>query len=230
MASVKSINKIISITSPLDLVIYGGKSPISNIITSIQKWRGQNAQNTQKTSHVGIVISKETCPWLDLKPSTLYVWESTIGSLLNYKESIYPKGSGIFGVQIKPLYESLSAYIIEKDANVGICKLKNNPFNTFTLLQKKQLYIEKLHDIYQKYGEAKFDTNFFQYLSMIFPVTTPLRDISFKIFDNKELVCSEFIAVVYKELNILSKDTKTYEIFPADLASNIAFAKPIWLF
>ncbi len=65
---------------------------------------------------------------------------------------------------------------------------------------------------------------------MIFPITNPIRDMSFEIFGNDGLVCSEFIAVVYKELKVLSADTKTYEMFPADLVSNTAFANPIWLF
>ena len=221
----RTVNRLISIVSPLDLVIFSGKSLFSNVIISLQKQRFNSV--IAQISHVGIVISKETCPWLDLRSDTLYVWESTIGSLLNYKKSIYPVGESIFGVQIKPLHTALTAYLIN-GANVGICKLKNNPFNTATQLTQRRQYIEKLHDIYQKYGEAKFDINFFQYLSMVFPITNPIRDMSFEIFGNDGLLCSEFIATVYKELKILSSDTKTYETFPVDLATNEAFAKAVW--
>jgi hypothetical protein len=216
------VNNFLSVVDPLDLIVFKGGGYMSSAIIKFQN-------SEFEISHVGVAITADTCPWITgLDKNQLYVWESTIGSTHHDSKSIYPSGQNIFGVQIRPLSNAIYSYLGDTDTRVGVCKLKNNPWKSSPT--DRLFVIEQLYQVYKSHGTAKFDTNIYEIAAMVFPAFKPLRDLSHKLLGNDQFTCSEFVALIYKQLNMLSRDTIAYEIMPADLAGNATlFGRVIWV-
>jgi hypothetical protein len=162
----------------------------------------------------------------------LYIWEST-SSKCNPEESILESiggqkrnSCGVFGVQIRDLEKVISCYN-KSQGKVFWGKLKNNPLkrkhreSEEGYFDRLDTIISKIQHIYHKFGSSSYNFSFINLSASIYPWMRPLRSIKTYIDKNirkkntHPLFCSEFVAIVYLELGIIS-DVDPKNITPVD--------------
>jgi hypothetical protein len=224
------IDDVITEIKPLDLILFSGNSLISKTIKIIEKGK----YGIGNISHVGVVVDHTLFPDLkEMSEYKLYIWEST-SSKCNPEESMLETiGSfkNVFGVQIRDLEKVIMCYN-NSEGKVFWGKLKNNPLKrkhgeTENDHQNRlNVIISKIQDIYIKYGSSSYNFSCINLSASIYPWMRPLRNI--KSYINKKIIkyrsrkkkkeylfCSEFVAIVYKELGVIS-DVEPKNITPVD--------------
>ena len=81
-----------------------------------------------------------------------------------------------------------------------------------------------MSDIEKKYGNSSFNLSIINLAASIFPTLRPLRTLKKKIskvFKKKKktytpLFCSEFIAIIYKSLEIIDSHVNPSNVVPVD--------------
>lgn len=223
-ASPDEISEFLSIVEPLDLIVFRGCDVISNAIVNIENYKTK----CDKISHVEIAITREWCE--KIKPiksktnvkdnkNTLFSWGSTMSGKNN--DGVYnaETGKSYFGVQIRVLEDLVRGYLATPGANVGVCKLLNNPtrikidepIDHFTI--RSQLLKAKIRAAYDMYNGRKYNANLLTLLGAIFPKLRKLRSFSNKIVNSinkdlqKMLFCSEWVAIFYEMVGVITDET-----------------------
>jgi hypothetical protein len=219
---------------PLDLVLFSGNSIVSKTICLMEK--GKLGLGT--ISHVGIIVSSDVLPHIkELKPGKFYIWEST-----SKKQTLFRKGlkdiygKNRFGVQIREL-ESVVYDYLKFQGRVFWGKLINNPWKKYLhqnnickccseglCLTYKECIICMLKELEKKYGKSRFNLSIIDLAASIYPSIRPLRRLKKKIsslFKKKNksyvpLFCSEFVAIIYKGLQILGDHVQPSDVVPVD--------------
>ena len=210
---------------PLDLVFMRGCSMYSNLISVLEKKTTGNGDFT----HVGIVITNEILPDLNLKPESLYIWESTISmkrgpaSVNGIVDEV--TGKGYFGVHLRNLDMLIKSSIeLQKDSRISIGILKDNPWNDESL---RQWIVSKFKSIYTSLNHTRYDMRPVSILGAIIPCMRPVRSyfvsldddnlFSDKLPTDNLLFCSELIASTYQKLGILDPEIDPSNVLPVDL-------------
>ena len=219
------LESILEHIRPFDLVLFSGNNIFSKTIRLVEKEKF----GLGTISHVGMVITKDVMPHIkELKKDRLYIWESTSskGKLTGNVKDIYEHSK--FGVQIRELEPVVHSYL-EHSGRVFWGKLKTNPWkcnvNSYReRFKKRKDIIDTIRDIEIKYGNSSFNLSIIDLAASIFPALRPLRKLKKKlkkVFKKKKpkpvpLFCSEFIAIIYKNLKIMNSDTEPSNIVPVD--------------
>lgn len=208
--------------SPLDVILFSGKDPVSKFIRYLEHKR----LGVGEISHIGIVITSDLLPSLKLEPGKVYVWEST--SSLNFpglsKEAPdVIRKKGVFGVQLRLLSDLVKSY----EGKIAWGRLINNPWNQ---VKRKQDIIDVVESLFVKYSMRTYDYNFINLLSALYPKLRPLRKIISAIYYLRPkalsnqldpyfagIFCSELVAIVYKKLGIIPKKIDPATFVPVDV-------------
>lgn len=217
---------------PLDIILFSGSDFVSKMIQFLQKKKlGKGI-----ISHVGIVINKELMPHIEgMEKDKLYIWESTSSVELPLVADTVPdiSGKGKFGIQIRDLQEVIIGYNHQEKASVYWGKLRNNPWrkkdnehiDEYKKRRKKiKWLIKECHEIY---GKSHYDASVLDLLSSLYPTLRPLRNMKLwilKKITNKrkrdvcksKFFCSEFIAILYKTLEIIPNYINPSNVVPVD--------------
>ncbi len=215
---------------PLDLIMFSGNNFISKTIRMVEKEK----LGLGTISHVGIVLTKELLPHIkELQKGKFYIWESTNSKV---KVSSFPKdilGKSKFGVQIRNLKEVVE-YYLQFQGKVFWGKLDQNPFkiknkdSLSTFHQRKVEIIEKFKEIEKNYGNSRFNLSFIDLGASVFPSLRPLRSLKNKLqklFKRKKkkskksytpFFCSEFVAMIYKNIYLLDENIDPANVVPVD--------------
>lgn len=263
-ATDQQIKDFVSIIRPLDLLVFRGGEGVSTMITKLEKMQTGN----DTVSHVEVVITREWCE--KIKPintetkvrdsdTTLFSWGSTMSGPLNDGAYNAETGKSTFGVQIRVLEDEVASYLKNPKANVGLCRLLDNP----TLRRKGESEIEyavrarrlkyDLARAYDLHNGRTYNANPLALLGCMFPSLRPLRTAGREILGkftemNQWLFCSEFVAVIYEAIGVITDETdgvkdgkllETGDVLPVDflgcdedhngIVKPICEIPPIWI-
>ncbi len=164
--------------------------------------------------HVGLVVNRDIIPSISqLKPGKFYIWESTRSVPDIDKEDH-------LGLQIRDLEQVLS----QEQGEVAWAPLFHNPW----LIEDHTFIIEKTNAILTRYGRRGYTDSFW---SNIFPCLrkplSPLEELSHNRHwlltslpstqHHDRYFCSELVAIVYQELNLIAPQYDPRDILPIDL-------------
>lgn len=225
-----SIENIFKKIKPLDMIMFSGNNFVSKTIRLVEKEK----LGLGTISHVGIVITKEILPHIkELEKDKFYIWESTNSKI---KLSNHPKdilGKSKFGVQIRDLRQVIE-YYLKFQGKVFWGKLDQHPLkikekdSLIIYHQRKVEIIEKFKEIEKNYGNSQFNMSFIDLAASVFPSLRPLRKFKNKIkqlFKTKKkklkksytpFFCSEFVAMVYKNISVLEDHIDPANVVPVD--------------
>jgi len=211
---------------PLDLLVFRGSDGISGIIRKLQK----KETGSGIISHVEVVMTPEWCdkitkltkkfdafPEYEFTPHPRYLlsWGSELSGKLN--DGVYDGETGgvTFGVQFRDLRELVKTYASRPGANVGLCRLKENPIEGISEDDAKVLK-EKLSKAYDEYKEKIYPINILDILASLYPELRDLRkkmkSMFHKFFEKDSFMfCSEFAASLYKDLGVITDKTDGVE-------------------
>ena len=200
----------------LDLIIFKGGDVVSGTIQKLQKKK----LGKGNWSHVGIVIHPNYFPVKNGTSDKLYIWESTMSGDLGDGVNCIETGKPFFGVQLRELKSVVAAYNENEETAVAFCPLINHPFdkkrNESVPLYERRMDIldRKFDQIYAKYNLCKYDANCLSLLGALYPWLRPLRDCC--MFGKSWLFCSELVATVYRDLEIINPKLLPKNVVPMD--------------
>lgn len=208
---------------PLDLLVFRGGDGVSTLITKLEEYKTGSGE----ISHVEVAITREWCPEIapfaaktDSKdtPQTLLSWGSTMSGPLN--DGVYnaETGKSTFGVQVRVLKDLVREYLKSPGANVGVCRLIDNPTVKKSTESHDDYLIraaavkDKITNAYKIYNGKQYDINPLALLGSIFPLLRPLRNTVDKILAtfsdaNNWLFCSELAAAIYICVGVITDQT-----------------------
>jgi hypothetical protein len=227
LTSPVSYSNVVDAFAPLDLILYRGVGFVSDTIRFLEQEELKNGE----FSHSGILVNSDLLPHVkELQPGNWYVLESTFSAtkgLLEKYSTGLPNvltGRGKFGVQIVNFAQEVPAYEKNEGAAVAWCQLINNPWkrrfaesDTDYAIRKREI-IEDIWEVFQKYGARSYDWNCLDLCAALYPCLRPARNsfrevlvgdtkilssVDLHIDPTGWLFCSELVALVYRDLDIL---------------------------
>ena len=243
-----SLEKVMEIAEPLDLIVFRGDWAVSEFIGASQVL----GNGTGKWSHVGIVVTTDVVPIINGTKGKKYIWESNT-TYEGGDESNCPNtetGKGHNGVQFRDMEETIKTYI-HPNCIAGIIKLKYNPWLESA---SNPEWRAKLVDVMGQLKDATKDLKFTEitldvWTKLVFSSThTPPLDkrrdpmqVKEKIVLYKpqmvnmenipnDVFCSAFACLVYQVAGVLPLDYDCMKVAPVELvglASNDGYIMPI---
>jgi len=223
---------------PLDILVFSGTDGVSRLIKTLQKEELGSGQ----VSHVEIVMTPEWCQKITevkkyfeaynhvevIKPHPKYLlsWGSELSGKLNDGVADGETGGVTFGVQFRDLKELARAYADRPGANIGICRLINNPTEVLTDEVDREALKKKLSEAYDKYKNITYDYNILNLLASLYPELRGARDLLEKLLKpvvkkDTFMFCSEFAASLFIDLGIVEgKDINPENIVPQDFVGH----------
>jgi len=183
---------------PLDLILFRGDDFVSNTISELEDIFLGNGN----WSHCGLVLTTDIIPIKNGKPGVLYIWESTFDEVADVELD-----EQLLGVQVRELKKVVKNYDMSKKTSIAWCKLKNN------ILYDENNNIDPnikflMCNLYIKYNHKGFDYNVGNLCSTICKCCCNNN--------NDRLFCSELVATIYKELNIIPNYIDPQQIAPIE--------------
>lgn len=232
---------------PLDLIVFKGAEGVSKLISKLE----QHETGSGAITHVEVAMSRLWCSKIkyDAPDTALFSWGSTLSGPLNDGTYNAETLSTSFGVQFRVLKDLITSYAATPGANVGFCRLKNNPIvkrsdeRIVAYCARAEILKAKIADAYDTYNGCKYEANLLALLGALFPEVRPLRDAvsgaMAEVLNNEPwLFCSEFVAVFYEHMGIITDATdgkldgkvmKPEDTLPVDLVTEAICDQPIWL-
>jgi hypothetical protein len=233
----------------LDLFVFHGGDFVSGLIDDVEHY----AKGDGSVTHIGLAINHEWCPSIKFAETAtgeaeILVWESIMSGPLNDGVPDAESGKSRFGVQVRELDKVTQAYLSNPRANIGLCRLRNNPCVQQTdetelqFAERKAVLTEKISKIYMKYDDRTYNANPIDLFAAVFPQLQFLRDLEDETLGkwlgmNQWLFCSELVAAVYEDVGIIA-DASAIDyrnIAPVDFLPNAhsilssLVESPIWL-
>ncbi|QYB17531.1 hypothetical protein PV-S19_0167 [Pacmanvirus S19] len=217
------VNDFIGKIRPLDLIVFRTVDPISSGIQKLQ----DELIGYGEISHVGVAISREYCDKINVvnnSQKTLYCWESTASGWIGDGVKNAETGKASFGVQLRNLREVIKSYLMNPNANIGVCRLIDNPILKHEGETTSQ-YDRRIDDLkmkisiaYDNYNSNSFEFNPLVLLGALFPPLRPLRDATYEVLEkymgtfdkNAWLFCSEFVCLLYQQIGVITDETDGY--------------------
>ena len=209
---------------PLDLIVFKSMDPISSGIQDIQN----EMVGYGEISHVGVAISREYCDKINIvdgkasrDKKTLYCWESTLSGLVGDGVNNAETGGSSFNVQIRDMREVIKAYLTNPKANIGVCRLIDNPIlkrkgETTSQFDRRIDELKmKISIAYDLYNGNSYEFNPLVLLAALFPPMRGLRDAAYEVLEkymgmfdkNSWLFCSEFVCLLYQQIGVITDET-----------------------
>lgn len=231
---------VVSQFTPLDLILFRGADFVSDTIRFLEKEELKNGQ----FSHSAVLVNSEILPRVpQLIPGSFYTLESTFSATSGILEKFTDgvpnalTGKGKFGVQIRDFEDVVTGYLKSSGAAVAWCPLLNNPWKRrpnetdAAYADRKQEIIQDTWDVFMEYGARTYDPNCLDLGAALFPCLRPARkafrtvlagdekilsSVDIKIDPTGWVFCSELVALVYHELNIIPASIKPENVTPVD--------------
>ena len=207
---------------PLDAIFFKGTELVSKSIIKFQ----EIVLGKGEWSHVGLVINKSIMPSLNVKDDELYIWESTISSdnslITNDPTLDAESQKPVFGVQIRKLSDVI-ANSNKNGVELGYAKLLDNPIDKKDTESedeyKMRLYIirNKLNALHKRYYHRTYEINICRLFAALLSCCFCCR--SSCCIGKRWKFCSQFVAIVYQNLGLLSNKFDAAVIVPQDLAT-----------
>jgi hypothetical protein len=220
----KDIDAFLKHVAPLDVILFQGISPFSDLIRNGSELIKGNGD----FSHCGLVVTKQICQDIKVEDeSQLLLMEITVS--IGEKVKDIETGRFTLGSQVRDLRAVLEETSAEGIGS-AVCKLRNNPWVQYTesknLAQLEQIN-KILCDVYQTYirdNKSIYDPNLFSLLGTIFPSLRGIRDrvddmFSFVRSHHPWLFCSELICIVYRNLGLLNQNVDVQSYVPVDFVT-----------
>jgi hypothetical protein len=199
---------------PLDVVFFSGGDFISAIIKHEE--RLQLDQTTKKRmampgafSHMGIVVNSDILDHPNVKKGEMYIFESTIGGYFGVD---IPNVDGriFYGVQLRNLDKIIPAYDKPDDNRIAISRLAAPAPDSPKTKQRFTAF-------FNKYNGTVYEFSILDLAATLFSSLRVARDEFDSLSGaNKLIFCSELVAMVYKDLEILGDDVIPQNIAPMD--------------
>ena len=206
-----SLKEALQKIKPLDIIAFKGSEFVSDLIAKMQK-KVLNPDLEKMYSHVGIVVTREILNDPLLEPGKLYIWEATIaGKLGQNVYSLHHPDSEFLGTLIRPLEELLLNYNKNNNAYYAWC-----PLTTYPVFSK--LFQMKFTRLFQRYNDRKYDANPVSLFAALFKVCRPCRNsLEKKLGTENWMFCSELIAQVFQDLEMIPSTVVPNNVVPMDL-------------
>ena len=225
------VNDFIDNIRPFDLLVFKGSDGISSIIMAVQKF----VTGVDGASHVEIAMSPKYCSKIKtpMSDDAMFSWTSTLSGTFNDGVNNAETDFAFFGIQFRKLNDLVLAYKDNPDANIGVCRLINNPIEKLENETEKQ-YLSRMDELketmnkmYKKYNGRGYNISPIALLAAIFPFIRPFRrraqrQSALRAQERYGLFCSEFIASLYIDLGIINELTdgisdNNVSIIPGDV-------------
>ena len=199
---------------PLDLVFFKSDDPVSGCIGCFERCQVGDGS----FSHVGVVITHESCPALGLDPDKRYIWESTMSGALNGGVASV-KGDAFFGVQVRCLDDIVQASTPTQLVAIGATK--NNPYRAPTWEGSAKAASAcrsaecKLQALYGSHNRRPYERNCMSLLRAMFPCCRAMRCPCLPACGDSYF-CSEWAAVVFANVGMLPTSTVASHVLPMD--------------
>lgn len=202
----------------LDLILFRGGDYISDFIRFMEaKHSGKHSGKKQKKynipadafSHVGLVVKSDILNDSRLSPEKIYVWESTMSGSLSEDGVSSIDGKAHFGVQLRDFDKVIEAYDSGPNTRIAISHLL--PKVDCEALR------DKFTELFKQYNGTAYDANPVSLASTVFSCLRPIRDDVEGMLGTEDfLFCSEFAALILKELGFYDEDTNPKNVVPMD--------------
>jgi hypothetical protein len=191
-------------------VVFFKAGGVSDAIAAVE----ENTVGSGKYTHMGIVILSNSFPigseyrLCDISGNDYatipYIFESTMSKLVGGDGTLNVGGKGMLGVQLRTLDGVIHTYGEKKDTQISIGKLKDD------------LHIDdtKLYESFFKYNKKNYQLNLWYLFTSAFRSIRFLRKLPF--FLDMGIFCSQLVALVLQENDILSKDINPADCIPMD--------------
>jgi hypothetical protein len=223
--SESEIEHVMESIRPLDLILFSGNTILSKTIKMVERKK----YGIGNVSHIGMVIDKLVLPHIkQINDYKMYIWESTSSKCAitgkHKLKDIFNKSR--FGVQIRDLEQVVTCYI-NSGGRVFWGKLKNNP----TKIRENETEREyqdrieilntKFKMIYDVFGKSSYNLSLIDLGASVYGWMRPLRKLKNYIQRKRKnkpcpLFCSEFIAIIYKEIGVIDDNVEPQNIVPVD--------------
>lgn len=192
---------------PLDLLVFRGNGTVSDIINLAQDI---TCDGDNSITHVEVAITRRVCPKIKKlvvdvidTDETMLSWGSTTMShgVLNAET-----GKPTCGVQIRVLEDLLLKYFLSPHANVGVCRLINNPCETMDA----DALAHRMSVCYAATHKRRYNSNPAALIGSMIPALRPVRDLTQDIMSAcgvKWLFCSELAAHIYIAAGVITDAT-----------------------
>ena len=193
------INAFVGAVRPLDLIVFRGEGGVSTMIEKMEK----KQTGSGAISHVEVAMNRAWCPKTAAETDEMLSWGSTMSGPLNDNVCNIETGKSFFGVQLRSLRELAREYYNNKHANIGYCRLLNNPAAELAPNSPAGAALrEGICSAYDKYNGRSYSVNPLHLLTPLLPFAR-----KFAPEHPDGLFCSEFVALVYIELGIINDTT-----------------------
>lgn len=231
---------------PFDLIAFRGGDLISNMISTLEKYK----VGVGIFSHVGIVVTSDILPKYisndkvyHLDPNRRYILESTFSYNVKGFTDGPPdiiKGTGKFGVQLRDLEYVIPTYITSKKTKIAWCPLINNPFNPLKdepvdeLSKRRNDLMETFTNFFNSYHDRFYEADIKSLLAAMFPSLRTVRNVHDKVYSKLFNIlheynisenscgpagwqfCSELIANLYQTIGVLPLSFDPRDVLPVD--------------
>lgn len=209
-----AIDAFLAQVRPLDLLVFKGAEGVSNLISKAETVE----TGIGTVTHVEVAINKEWCEEIKINDDRLCSWGSTLSGKLNDGTINAETGHSFFGVQVRDLRDLVHNYLKTPGADVGLCRLKSNPIEQRPDESDDEYTarISKLRanicSAYDKYNNCMYNINVFSLMGAMFPKLRGLRNAALDVIDeitpaHRWLFCSEFVALLYEEIGVITDET-----------------------
>lgn len=207
------IDAFMALLRPLDLLMFRNSSVVSTVISQSEFVK----TGSDAASHVEVVITKRFCDKIKFAGSedTLLSWGSTLSSV---EAPNLELGGATLGVQIRGLRNLIGAYLKKPGANIGVCRLLDNPTQKRKDESENAYYVRtkelktKIGIAYDTLNGMMYDANPIALAAAVFPSLRPLRNATSDFVGrftsvNKWMFCSEFVATLYQMVDVITDET-----------------------
>jgi len=190
---------------PFDLILFRGSDFVSDSIRKLQK--KQLGKGADTFSHAGVIVTTEVLSHPNMVPGKLYIFESTMsgklgGGVKNINNETW------LGSQIRDFDDVMETYDNHKKTAIAWLKLKSNPLDN----QPLDVIREKMAYFFGKYNHILYEVNISNLFMALFPKLRFCRCGS----QQKQLFCSEVVALLYKKFGVLPEECVPTNVVPAD--------------
>jgi len=203
-----------------DIIFFRGAEGVSSFISWIQKKLHGNG--AQRFTHVGMIIRGEDFPFGSpfYAPDKIYVFESTqSGSLGDGTENVHFKS--ILGVQLRNLDRVAETYDAGPNSKMAWGKMREEIRPPPTMKRAELLLI-----MIRKYQGLRYDASFIDLTASLFKFMRGIRSVKNSIMScgscNQKnwIFCSELVANIYKDFNLLPVFVNPENVLPCDFLEN----------
>jgi hypothetical protein len=230
-----SYNDIREDLNSLDLVFFRG-GHASDLIRLIEKLDAESDNRfgskfshipSDEFSHIGLIVKSDILDFercglpisaegitdsFHESPEGIYIFESTMSGYLT--DGVYNvEGRPFLGMQLRDFDKVVKGYDAKKNTRIAIAHLDDDVRSSLDMDKIKEQFTE----LFLKYNGIGYDYNPISLLSSIINFIRPVRGIIEKLLCTEDwLFCSEAVATIYKELNILPESTEPKNVVPMD--------------